>query len=173
MPNNKNKEVVKDLKSKVAKAKSIVFTDYKGLASNKMNDLRAQMREQDVEIVVAKNTLLKIALKEENYNIDSVKSILKDNTAALISYSDAIAPLKALFEFVKKNELPKVKAAYIEKDFNNAVQVELMSKLPSKDVLLAQVVGGMKSPLVGFVNVLSGSQKKLVYALSAIAKQKA
>ncbi len=172
MPNAKNKDTVQDLRSKVSKAKSIVFTDYKGLGANRMNDLRNQMNEQNVEVVVAKNTLMKIALKEEDYNIDSIKSVLKDNTAALISYSDAIAPLKSLFEFVKKNELPKVKAGYIEKDFNTAAQVELMSTLPSKEQLIAQVVYGIKSPLTGFANVLSGSQRKLVYAIAAIAKKK-
>src|SRR3990167_8582642 len=121
MPNSKNTQTVKEIKEKVSKAKSIVFTDYKGLDANKANELRAKMLEEGVELTVAKNTLLNIALKEEKFDAEKVKEI---------------------------------------------------SNLPSKDQLISQVVWGLKSPLSGFVNVLGGSQRKLVYALSALAKKK-
>lgn len=172
MPNDKNKQLVKDLREKVSKAKSIVFADYKGLDANKMNTLRAQMLEQGTEVVIAKNTLMKIALKEEKYDTKDVESLLKDSTATFISYNDPVSPIKSLFEFVKKFERPVVKAGYIEKDFNTGAQVATISTLPSKEQLIAQVVGGLKSPLRGIVTVLGGSQRKFVYAISAIAKKK-
>ena len=172
MPNDVNKQLVKELREKVSKSKSIVFADYKGLDANKMNALRAQMEEQHTEVVVAKNTLMKIALKEEKYDISGIETVLKDANAAFIAYDDAISPIKALFDFVKKFEMPKIKAGYIAKDFNTGAQIATISTLPSKEQLLAQVVGGLKAPLSGLVSVLGGSQRKFVYALAAVAKKK-
>jgi len=172
MPNTKNTQTVKEIKEKVAKAKSIVFTDYKGLDSNKANELRAKMLEEGVELTVAKNTLLNIALKEEKLDVEKVKGHLKGPTLALFSYKDSVSPLKALAEFIKKVELPVIKGAFIEKEYFNAEKVIEISNLPSKDQLISQVVWGLKSPLSSFVNVLGGSQRKLVYALSALAKKK-
>src|SRR3989304_1645146 len=172
MPNKKNTQTVKEIKEKVAKAKSIIFTDYKGLDSNKANELRAKMLEEGVELTVAKNTLLNIALKEEKLDVEKVKDQLKGPTLALFSYKDSVSPLKALAEFIKKIELPVIKGAFIEKEYFNSEKVIEISKLPSKDQLISQVVWGLKSPLSGFVNVLGGSQRKLVYALSALAKKK-
>ncbi len=172
MPNNKNIEIVKELREKAAKAKSVIFADFAGLKSNDTNELRAQMKEQKAEVSVSKNTLLKIALNEENINTTETEPLLKGNTVTIFSYEDAIAPIKALFEFAKKFEPLKVKAAIIDGKFNNAEQVEAISKLPSREQLLAQVVGTMKSPITGFVNVLNGSQRKFVYAMKAIADKK-
>lgn len=172
MPNELNKEAVKELREKISKAKSVFFADYKGIKANQMNDLRASMKAQNTEVVVAKNTLMKIALEKENYDTTMVKDQLKEANAAFIAYSDALAPLKPLFEFVKKFEMPKVKAGFVEGTYADARQVEVLSTLPSKEQLLAQVVGGLKAPLSGFVNVMGGTQRKLVYALSAIANKK-
>jgi len=172
MPNTKNTQTVKEIKEKVAKSKSIIFTDYKGLNANKANELRAKMLEEGVELTVAKNTLLNIALKEEKLDAEKVKDHLKGPTLALFLYKDSISPLKALVEFIKKAELPVIKGAFIEKEYTTADKVLEISKLPSKEQLIAQVVWGLKAPLSGFVNVLGGSQRKLVYALSALAKKK-
>jgi len=115
---------------------------------------------------------MKIALKEEKYDISGIETVLKDANAAFIAYDDAISPIKALFDFVKKFEMPKIKAGYIAKDFNTGAQIATISTLPSKEQLLAQVVGGLKAPLSGLVSVLGGSQRKFVYALAAVAKKK-
>ncbi len=172
MPNQKNTETVKVLREKVSKAKSIIFADFKGLAANNASDLRQQMHDQNAEVSVSKNTLLKIALNEEKVATDKLEEHLKGNTVAIFSYDDAIAPLKPLVEFAKKFELLKIKAAVINGIFADAAQVDTISKLPSREQLIAQVIGTMKSPLSGFVNVLSGSKRKFVYAIKAIADAK-
>src|SRR3989344_4032019 len=110
--------------------------------------------------------------KEEKLDVEKVKGHLKGPTLALFSYKDSVSPLKALAEFIKKVELPVIKGAFIEKEYFNAEKVIEISNLPSKDQLISQVVWGLKSPLSSFVNVLGGSQRKLVYALSALAKKK-
>ncbi len=172
MPNKQNQDAVKALREKVAKAKSIIVTDYSGLKSNDINALRDTIKDSDAEVSVAKNTLLKIALKEENVYSTELEKHLEGTNAVIFSYKDAVAPLKSLYEFIKKVDLPKIKAAIFDGQFANATQVETISKLPSREQLLAQVVGGMKSPLNGFVRTLNGVQQKFVYALSAIAEKK-
>lgn len=163
----KNIETVKDLKEKVARAKSIILADYRGLSAQAANDLRAKLKTEDSEMVIAKNTLLKVALEE-----DKVKEDLEGPTMAVFSYADPLSPIKALFEFAKKLELPKIKSAIIEGIYAGKDRVEEIKNIPPKEQLLGQVVGTMKSPLSGFVNVLGGVHRKFVYALNAISKKK-
>jgi large subunit ribosomal protein L10 len=172
MPNQKNIDTVKELREKLSKAKSVVLADFKGLNANNTSAIRTQMRKQNAEMAVARNTLIKIALKEEKYDVKEAEEDLKGNTVAVISYDDPIAVLKPLVEFAKKFELPKIKSAFIDGRYTTAEQVEVISNLPSREQLLAQVVGTMKSPLSGFANVLAGSQRKFVYAIKAVADSK-
>ncbi len=172
MPNTKNTELVQELRTKVAKSKSIIFANIQGLKSNDTNDLRQKLKDQNAEVAMAKNTLLEIALKQENKDVTKVSGDLKGSTIAIFGYNDPIAPIKALVEFAKKFELIKIKSGLVDDKYASAADVDTLSKLPSKEQLIAQVLGTMKSPLSGFVNVLSGTPRKLVYALSAIAKHK-
>jgi large subunit ribosomal protein L10 len=170
MPNQKNQELVTGLREKVKKAKAMVFAEYKGLDANSMNALKGKVREENAEIAIAKNTLLKKALEEEN--VDTKDLQLDGQLATVFAYEDAISPLKKLTEFAKEFSLPEIKFGLIEGIFNDKGQLEILSKLPGKDQLIAQVVGGLKSPINGIVNVLGGPQRKLVYALSAIAEKR-
>lgn len=172
MPNQINIDKVQNLKDKFQKAKSLVFADYQGLKANEINELRDKLAENDTEMSVQKNSLLKIALKETDQLNEKLEKELEGPVTVFISYKDAIAPLKTLFEYAKDRELPKVKAGLISGLFATADEVKVYSELPSKEELLARVVGGMKAPLSGFVNVLGGTQRKLVYALAAIADKK-
>ena len=173
MPNAKNKESLQSLKEKVAKAKSVIFTEYHGLNSNDINTLRDTVRGTDSEVAIAKNTLIKIALKEnESTNVSGLDETLSGPTAIVLGYADALSPIKAVFEFVKKYELPKIKGGILDGRLSNAAELETLSKLPSREQLIARVVGGLKSPLNGLVGTLNGVQRKFVYALSAIAEKK-
>lgn len=162
----KNIETVKSLKEKAAKAKSIILADYRGLSAQSTNDLRAKLKAEDSEMVIAKNTLLKVAFEE-----DEVKGDLEGPTMAVFSYADPVSPIKALFEFTKKLELPKIKSAIIEGIYAGKERVEEIKNIPAKEQLFGQIVGTMKSPLSGFVNVLGGVHRKFVYALNAISKK--
>jgi large subunit ribosomal protein L10 len=173
MPNNINKEIVKRLKDKLSRAKSVVFTDYLGIKSGDANVLRQKMKENDAEMLVAKNTLLKVAISEQkNSAMTKAEKDLEGSTAAIISYSDPITPIKAFFDFTKGLEFPKVKSAVIEDAYFTADQVEVIKTIPTKEQLLTQLVIVSNSPLSGFANVLSGVQRKFVYAINAISKSK-
>jgi large subunit ribosomal protein L10 len=172
MPNAKNKEQLKELKTKVAKAKSMVFTDYKGLTSNQANLLRRKLAESGADLEIAKNTLLKISLKEAGLDLKDVEKTFEQETAVIFGYEDALSPIKKLYEFLKTSPLPKVKLGFVEGMFQSAENVEMLSKLPSREELIAKVLAGFNSPISGFVNVLSGTKRNFVYALSAVAKKK-
>lgn len=172
MPSQKNLDQIQNLKDKFEKTKSIVLADYAGLPVNLQQSLRAKVIEAGGELIVAKNTLLKIAAKELNYPIDNLTDSFTGPTITLFAYEDEIAPIKALAEFAKDNELPTIKAGYLNKDPLTKEQVEALAKLPTKIELIAKTVATIKAPLTGMVNVLSGNLKNLIYALSAIENLK-
>lgn len=173
MPNQTKVEKVKKLKEKIAESKSIIFAEYHGLDANQVNELRSKIKETGAEMTVAKNTLMKIALEEEKAGSKEVNEQLEGPVATFFGYEDAISPIKALAEFAKKFELPTIKIGIIDGEVTSVTKIDILSKLPSKEELLARLVGGLNAPLSGFVNVLGGSQRKLVYALSALADKKA
>lgn len=166
-------DAVSKIEEQLEKSKSIVFADYHGLSSDQMNDLRSKLKENNSNAGVSKNTLLKIALKNKKLGGDLIDGFLKGPTLAVHSFEDSLAGIKTLFEYAKENEALKVKAGIVEGAFVEADKLQILSQLPSKEELLAKVTYGIKSPIIGFVNIFSGSQKKFVYALSAIAKAKA
>jgi large subunit ribosomal protein L10 len=159
MPSAKNVAVLNLLKTKVAQAKAIVFADASGLSVNLQRQLRQAVKLAGGELIVAKNTLLKLALGGQ---------ILPGPTLTLFCYQDEIAPIKALAEFAQSHDLPKIKAGFLAKDPLSKEQVEALAKLPTKVELLAKTVGSLKAPLYGFVNVLQGNIRKLIYALKAL-----
>lgn len=171
MPSAKNIQAVEELKSKLENAKAIFFADYQGLTVSQIGDLRDKIRQVSGEFSVAKNTLLKIALKENGLPRD-LEEVLRGPTAILIATEDEISPLKALVEFAKDTELPKLKAGIYEDRILTAEELNQLAKLPSKSELHTKLVGLLNSPLYGLVNVLSGNTHKLVYVLQAIKKQK-
>ena len=95
-------------------------------------------------------------------------------TAMAFSKEDAVAPAKVLADFAKEEKLEalQVKAGLVEGSVIDAAGVKALADLPPREVLVAQVLAGMQSPIVGFVNVLQGTIRNLVYALEAVRKQK-
>jgi len=173
MPNEKNKQLVKEIKEKIKTAKSITFADYIGITSDQANSLRQKVKDTGGEVLVVKNTLLKVAIDEHgDKEIGQAKKDLQGSTMAIFAFSDPISPIKALFDFAKGIDLPKIKSAIIEGIYNSAEKIEAIRTIPSREDLLTKLVYSMNSPILGFANVISGVQRKFVFAVSAIAKNK-
>ncbi len=166
-----NKEIVKTLKDKIDRSKSVLFTDYLGINSTDANILRQKMKDNDAEMVIAKNTLIKVAISETTNQKDVVKD-LEGPTAAIFSYNDPISPIKTFLEFIQKKDFPKVKSAIIDNSYFSAEQVSRIKDIPSKEQILSQLVGSLKSPLSNIAIVLGGVQRKFVYTINAIYKSK-
>ncbi|RJR27993.1 50S ribosomal protein L10 [candidate division WWE3 bacterium] len=168
----KNKEIVDEIKQKLEKARAVTFADYIGLKASDLGELRQTLKENDAELEVIKNTLVKVALDEKKMGNEELNKDLEGPTALIFAYSDPVKPIKIIFDYINKLELPKVKSAIFEGRYSTADEVEVISKLPGREQLIAQVVGGLKSPINGIVSTFSGVQRKFVYALSAIADSK-
>lgn len=148
-----------------------VLVNYSGISVEKDTKLRKELREAGCEYKVVKNTLLSRAFQEAG--IEGLDGHLKGSTA--IAYSDqgyTDAP-KILSDYIKANPNTTfaVKGGFIDGDAVDAAGIEELAKLPPKEVLLAQVLGGLNGPIQGFANVCSGVMRGLVIALNAIAEK--
>lgn len=172
MPSKKNISEVENLATKLEKSKSVVLADYKGLTVAQITKLRNQISDSGAEMKVTKNTLLSLALTKAGFPKEEIKDQLLGPTATIFSYEDEVAPLKITAEFGKDNQFPSFKAGFLGKTFLSADKVKELSQLPSREVLLAKLVGTLNAPLYGLAVVLQGNLRKLVYVLKAIEKNK-
>ena len=162
--------MVAQLRGKIDQAKSVVFVDYCGLNVAKITELRKKLRDAGVEMKVFKNTLAKRAIDE--LAIDELGQYLEGPTAGIFSTADPVAGPQVLKEFARRNKQLVIKGGSLEKKALDAGEVRALADLPSREVLLAQVVGAMQSPLVGLLNVLQGPLRKFGYAVEALRKEK-
>lgn len=166
----KKEKIVAELSEKVQKAKAMVFANYQGMTHKQIEELKKALSKTDAELAVTKNTLLKIAL--ENGKLKMENGALEAPTATLFAYSDAILPLKELAKTIKSLKLPVIKFGIFEGKVLSVDEVLKLSTLPSREVLLAQLVGGLKSPIFGLHRSLNWNLQKLVLTLNAISKTK-
>ena len=166
------REVIDEIKGKIENAHSIVLMSYQGLTAAQDTELRAKLREAGVEYRVLKNRLVKIAFNELGYT--DFDNDLEGPTALAFGYADAVAPAKVLTEYVGKFGKIKVKSGLVDKVAIDVNGVKELAELPSREVLVAKVLGMLQAPITGFVRVLNGTIGGLAIALKAIAdKQEA
>ena len=156
MPNAKvlesKKAVVEALTSKIQEATSVVFVDYKGISVAQDTELRKQFREAGVEYTVVKNTLTNFATKNVGYDFSEV---LNGTTAMASTTGDPIAPARIVCEFAKKNKLPlTIKGGVVEGSVLSASQLNGFGELPSKNALVASVLGTFLAPISSLAFVL-------------------
>ena len=135
-----------------------------------IGELRGKLREKNARMQVLKKTLIKIALKNVDVNVDPDE--LDGQVAIVYGGEDEIFSPKTLYEYSKDNEKLEILAGILDGKLIGADEVKNLAKLPSKEELLAKVVGSVKAPVSGFVNVLSGNLRNLVFALNAIKESK-
>lgn len=170
MPHYEGKaQVVSEIKEKFQASTSVVVADYRGITVAQATELRAQLRQAGVEYRVLKNTLVKRAAHE--VGIEGLDSYLEGPTAVAFS-ADPVAPAKVLSEFAKGVKTFTIKGGVVEGKVVDSNGVKALADLPSREVLLTQVVRGMQAPLVGMVNVLQGPIRKMGYALEEVRKLK-
>ena len=156
---------VSELKDLMTGSKGVILVDYCGLTVAEDTDLRRKMREAGVTYMVAKNTFVRIAAKEAG--IEGLDSFLEHNTALAFSAEDPVAPAKILSEFAKDHKAGILDGAVIGLD-----EVKALADLPSREVLLAKLIGSMQAPISGLVNVLHGTLRNFVYVVDAVRQKK-
>lgn len=175
MPSEKKIQIVENLKEKLAKARGVVLTDYQGLSVPEVEGLRRGLQEVKADYQIVKNTLLKLALdKSSKFPPERRAGAVQGSkfvgpTAIILSYEDEIKPLKALYNFAKEHEALQVKGGFFEGFWLVGEKLKEIASLPSREILLAKVIGMIQSPISRLVSVGKGSQVGLVRALQARA----
>jgi large subunit ribosomal protein L10 len=160
---NKNRQLkeakVQEIKDKLEKATGIVFAKYQGLTVEQDTELRKKLREAGVEYKVYKNTLTTLAAQEAG--IQGIEKFLEGPVSVAFGYEDATAPARILNDFAKENKKLELKAAVLEGKVYEGEDVKVIASIPSKEVLIAKLLGSFKAPL-----------SNLAYLLNAIKEQK-
>ncbi|MGQ9525278.1 MAG: 50S ribosomal protein L10 [Armatimonadota bacterium] len=169
MPNPKKEKVVADLINALRNSSSALLTDYRGLTVAQITDLRRKLREANAEYHVVKNTLFMRALRDVGYDIGQ----LEGPTAVAFTHNDPVGPAKVLIDFMRENKAPTPKGGIVEGRVISAEQVEALSTIPPREVLLAQAVAGIQAPITGLVSCLQGVISNFVLTLQAVADKKA
>jgi large subunit ribosomal protein L10 len=156
--------MIQELADLVGRSKGAILTDYRGFTVSEITELRKRLREQGAEYHVVKNTLFKRALQDG----EGLIPYLEGPTAIAFALQDPVGPAKTVLDFMREKRKGVVKAGFIEGQVYTEPQVGELSKLPSRDVLIAQVVGGIQAPISGLVGALNGILSNFVYTLQAI-----
>ena len=169
MATQKKIETVNELTEKVGKAKSIVFAEYKGIKHKQLEELRKSLKKVDAEFMVTKNRLMQRALGDAGKD---ASELLTNDTGAIFSYKDEVSGIKELNKFFKAVALGKAKGGMLGTKVLSEKDVIALSQIPSKEVLLAKLVGQLNAPISGLHRSLSWNLNKFVWALNAVKDKK-
>jgi len=164
-------KIVDELSGKFDRASIAIATDYRGLTVPVIQELRHDLRRNDAEIRVAKNSLLSRAVEGTNY--ENLQGSFTGTTAVAFSYGDPVSPTKILINFCKDHPELKLRAAVLDGKLLNENDLTALSKLPSREVLLGQMLSVMNAVPTGLVRVLSGVPRAFLTVLQAIGEKKA
>ncbi len=171
MNRDSKEQLISELAGKLATAKAAFLADYRGLNVEKVNTLRGELRKAGVEYRVVKNTLLRLAAKDTG--IECIEKYLEGPTAIAIVQDDPVAPAKVLSDFAKANDKFELKIGALDGKVLSVNDIKALSELPSREVLLAKVLGSLNAPASNFVGVLAAIPRSLVQVLAAIQDKKA
>jgi large subunit ribosomal protein L10 len=153
-------EAIGALKTQIGDSADFIFAEYRGLTVEQISTLRRQLRAKNAEFHVVKNNFARIAFEELGYPKD-VEPVLAGPTGVAFAKADSNEVAKILVDFAKETPALKVKGALVEKEFMNVAQIEALSRLPSRNTLIAMFMAGLKSPV-----------QKLAYTLVALKEKK-
>ena len=170
MVNPKKQAIREKLQEKLAKAKSFVLVDHTGLSVPQQEELRKRVRQTGGEFTVTKNTLMKLALKEE-VRYQKLEASLKGPTATLFAYEDELAAIKALVNFSEEFEIPQLKMGVFEGKILAKEALLELAKIPGREALYTQLAYLLQSPISRLAGALSSDTRKLAFILANMKKE--
>ena len=170
MPNAANIETLAAIKTDLEGSSAVWVMDYRGLTVKQIQSLRREIRGADAAMKVYKNTLMHIALKETDG--PDMDEILEGPSAFVFAGEDPVASAKVLKNFAKDNENLTIKGGMMDGQFLDVAKVEAVASLPSREELIAKLLGTITNPLAQTVRVLNGPMESFARVVSAIASQK-
>lgn len=172
MPKTKDQKIQlrKDLEERIAKSNIVVFVDFSGLQVKPMEQLRKTLRAEEGKFLVAKKTLLELALQKSSKEAADTVREFEGSVGVAFGHGDPLAIAKSVWEFSKKEKELKILGSFFEGQVMDAERTESLAKIPSREQLLGQLVGTMQAPVRGFASVLQGNIKGLLVVLSKRAE---
>jgi len=173
MPQPEKIKRVEEISESLKQAKGVFLTDFSGLSVEEITHLRREFRKADVSYMVVKNTLAKRSC--EQVGLNNMVQYLNGPTGLALANTDPIAPVRVIVDFLKEHKekgKPEIKGAVVEGEALTAQEAEAMKNIPPRQVLIAQVVGGISAPLTGLVGGLQGVIRNFVYVVNAVKAKK-
>jgi large subunit ribosomal protein L10 len=171
MPTPQKEAVLKDTQARIADVRGLYLADFSGMTVQSLSLLRKRCREQGVQFRVIKNTLLKRAFNERG--IQDLDAHLVGPTGLVFSPQNEMAPAKILSDFAKEFEKPRVKAAVVDGRLYDSKAIAVLAKLPSREVLLSQLLGTFVAPMSSFLSAVNALLATPANMADALAKEKA
>lgn len=166
MANPRNDASIAELRGLLADIRTFFLIDYQGLSSGEIGTLRAKVRAAGGRILVAKNTLIDVVLREQGF--EGFGDTLKGPTALVLIDDDPVAPVKAFTDFAKDHakDLPIPKGGLMQGNQVGPDALQRIAKLPTRDQILSELIGVLQAPLQQLVGVLEGPQRNLVSVMT-------
>jgi large subunit ribosomal protein L10 len=163
-----------DLAERFKKANAAIVAEYRGLTVADLTELRIKLRASNSEFKIVKNRVAKVAIREDSPTSSDLSPQLKGPVGVVFIYGDPAAAAKSVLDFAKdKPELFKVTGGLMEGKGLTEKELKAIADLPSKEVLLAKIVGSLVAPHRGLVSVMAGVPRQLVQVINAIKEKKA
>lgn len=174
MPTQEKEALVAEIADALRASQATILADYRGLTVAQVSDLRKKLREAGTEFAVVKNTLFKRASEGIMPLDPQLDAILNGPTAVAFAKSDPVAAAKILADYIRDNRNTPLtlKGGMVGGKFFTPDQVNQLSKVPPREVLIAQMLGALQSPISGLVGTLNGIVSNFVFTLQAVADQK-
>ena len=171
MLTRKEKEKMKDdIAEALKKAELVVVTDYRGLNVEAINTLRRRLRDEQCRFRVTRNTMNKWACREVGF--EQLEEFFEGPTAIAYADEDPVAAAKVFNEFTKENENLIIKGGILSGQMVSPARIKELGEIPSREILLSKVVGGVQAPISGLVGALQGTLSQLVHTVDAVRRQK-
>jgi len=167
---DEKKKIVEELREKFLKTKVLIVSDYKGLQVESLNSLRRKLRDAGIEFQVVKNTLLRRASQETDVAL--IQDAFKGPSAIALSYDDPVAPAKVLTQFAKENQKLEPRIGVMGGKVIDLNGIKALANLPSREVLLSQLLSVMNAVPTSFVRVLSAVPSGMLNVLQALKAKK-
>jgi len=167
---DEKKRIVEELHEKFSKSEVVILTDYKGLDVDSINDLRKKLRESQIQYQVVKNSLLIRASKDTD--VELINDNFKGPSAIALSFEDPVSPAKVLTKFADENEKLEIKVGVMNGKVLDISAIKALSALPSREVIIGQLLSVMNGVPTGFVRALVDIQRRLLNVIVAIKEQK-
>ena len=162
---------VEAIAQRIQAAQSMILADFSGLSVQQMTEFRRTCRAKSVDCRVVKNRLARIAA--DNADLAIMKDHLNGPTAIMFGPESQVDPAKIIVDFAKDNEAMEIKGGFLDGEYLDKNQIMALSKVPSKDELIAKMMASINSPLIGLATVMNGVAGALARTIDAVAKQKA